>query len=167
MTFLLKQSILMINMILLTCCIHRYYYNIYYLNYYIYNYSNMLMNLVRRRTAITDMRDWFSDGNQDPQIHCFSYALDIAQKFKTESYKNMRNWSQSRIKVRRQVLRLHRNADVPERPVAFHQYPLFQRQLLYSQPLAVLDAPRGFSIKGTQIEMILCAFYIIMAIIWN
>ena len=52
--------------------------------------------------------------------------------------------------MRREVLRLHRNADVPAGPVAFNQYPLFQRQLPDSQRLVVVDAlyTKGVLYKG-------------------
>jgi len=123
---------------------------------------NMIMNLIRKKCALTGMRDWFTDENRDPQIHCFAYALAIAKKLKTECYKNVRIWSRCRTRVRGEVMKLHREAGVPAGPVAVHQYPAFQHQLPENQRLVVVDAlySKGVLYKGdTNGQDLVCLLY--------
>ena len=101
---------------------------------------NMGMNLVRKRCAITGVTDWFSEDVRDDHIHCFAYALAIALKRQTIGYDRTRSWSRRRIKVREEVTRLHRLADVPPGVVTPEHYQSFQNILPPKKRLVVVNA---------------------------
>ena len=74
--------------------------------------ANMSLNLIYKRCAITGIQDWFTMDNQDPDIHCFAYALAVSLKLQSEPYYKVKRWSTSRNKVKTIVNQLHRKAGV-------------------------------------------------------
>ena len=65
-------------------------------------------------------------GNQDPDIHCFAYALAVSLKLQSESYYKMKIWSAFRNKVKHVVNQLHRKAGVQPVAVSPENYDAFQ-----------------------------------------
>ena len=122
---------------------------------------NMLENL-QRRCTITGIKKLITkEEDRDVQIPCFVYALAIAMKLKTQNYAHVNNWSRCRTMVRRECMRLHREAGVPVGDVTVHQYTFFQQQLLPGYRLVIVNALHSKSLlyKGDSLDVLICLLY--------
>ena len=121
---------------------------------------NMLMNLVKRKCALTGMKDWFSE-DTDPNIHCFAYALAVALKVQVDGYEITRNWSRCRYKVIDAVRELHAKADVPPGFVSAQHFEAFNNNLPDGYRLVIVDAlcSKGLLYKGRCGTKDVCLLY--------
>ena len=60
---------------------------------------NMAINIIKKHSVITGMKDWTSGPDLDDNYHCFAYALAILMRLRTDNYGKTRTWSRRRENV--------------------------------------------------------------------
>ena len=107
-------------------------------------------------------KNWFTkEEDRDVQIPLFAYALAIAMRLETQNYAHVNSWSRCRTMVRRECIRLHREARVHVSAVIVHQYTLFQQQLPPGYRLVIVNALHSKSLlyKGDSGDVLICLQY--------
>ena len=122
---------------------------------------NMGINIIKKHSVITGMKDWTSGPDRDDDIHCFAYALAILMRLRTDNYEKTRTWSRRRENVIAAVHDYHRRAGVEPGAVDPGHYQRFQNILPENVRLVVVDAlqPSGLLYKGDSGDEIVAILY--------